>query len=470
MSASPVGTERRFGRPAGAIGVAGRRFAAGGADHARTRRRPAELPACAPAREDELPTQSATAAAVPAEEAFFPAAPARLADTHVAEGEIAGIVLRLLMHRGALTGVEISQQIGLPFPVTEKLLHALKMERLLVFKSAATLSDYVYEITDLGLQRARQSAVHCSYCGAVPVSLDDYCASVAAQSLSRVKPRMESLRRAFADLTISREMFGRLGRAITSGRGLFLHGPPGNGKTSIAERITAAYGTSIWIPRAISVWGEIIRLFDPSCHEELPLATGERIVADEKIDHRWVRIRRPTIVVGGELTMESLEITVHKETGIGKAPLADEEQRRDVGDRRFRPPARAAAETVEPLDRALGRAARLSGTGQRAKDLRALRPVHRLFHEPGAEGPGRRGILAADSLQDRGRESQRRAIPQVIRADLPEARDRLRWGRAGSFDRAGTTTPPPGRCGSVIPATCCTRWESSAVSADCRRR
>ena len=184
-------------------------------------------------------------------------------------------------------------------------------------------------------------------------------------------------------------MFGRLGRAITSGCGLFLHGPPGNGKTSIAERITAAYGTSIWIPRTISVWGEIIRLFDPSCHEELPLATGERIVADEKIDHRWVRIRRPTIVVGGELTMESLEITVHTETGIGEAPIQMKSNGGtlvidDFGRQRM-PPQKLLNRWIVPL----GSAARLLGTGQRAEDLRAVRPVHRLFHEPGAAGIGR---------------------------------------------------------------------------------
>jgi predicted ATPase with chaperone activity len=281
---------------------------------------PAELQRRDLAREDELPTHAASAATA-VKDAFFPAAPRSLADVHVAVGEIENIILRLLMHAGKTTGLEISQQISLPFPVTEKLLHLLKSERLLVFKNAATLSDYVYEITDLGLERARQSAAHCTYCGTAPVSLDDYCASVAGQSLGRVRPSLESLRRAFADLTISREMLGRLARAIACGRGLFLHGPPGNGKTSIAQRLTAAYGTSIWIPRAISVWGELIRLFDPSCHEELPLATGDRIVANEKIDHRWVRIRRPTIVVGGELTMESLEITIHKETGIGEAPL-----------------------------------------------------------------------------------------------------------------------------------------------------
>jgi hypothetical protein len=272
-------------------------------------------------RDDELLTPHAAAAATRAEETFFPAAPDSLEDTRLEKREVEGIVLRLLMYRGTSTGVELSQHIGLPFVMTEKLLHSLKQERMLVYKSGATLTDYLYEITDLGLQRARESSIDCDYCGTVPVTLADYTRSVAAQSVTRARPRLESLSRAFADLTISREMFLRLGRAITSGRGLFLHGPPGNGKTTIAERITAVYGTSIWIPRAISVWGEVISLFDPSCHEELPLASGEQIVAQEKIDHRWVRIRRPTIVVGGELTMSSLEININKGTGIGEAPM-----------------------------------------------------------------------------------------------------------------------------------------------------
>jgi len=272
-------------------------------------------------RDDELLTPHAAAAATRPEETFFPAAPDNLEDTRLEKREVEGIVLRLLMYRGTSTGVELSQHIGLPFAITEKLLHSLKLERMLVYKSGAALTDYLYEITDQGLQRARESAVDCDYCGTVPVTLADYTGSVEAQSVTRARPRLESLSRAFADLTISREMFLRLGRAITSGRGLFLHGPPGNGKTAIAERITAIYGTSIWIPRAISVWGEVISLFDPSCHEELPFVSGEQIVAQEKIDHRWVRIRRPTIVVGGELTMASLEINISKGTGIGEAPM-----------------------------------------------------------------------------------------------------------------------------------------------------
>ena len=273
------------------------------------------------ARDGELTSSSSSEAILAAGNRFLPAAPRSLEETGVRQTEIESIILRLIRLRGTATGMDIAQHIGLPFPLVEKVLHTLKNERLLVFRNSAQLGDYLYEITDLGLERTAQLSALCSYCGAVPVSLEDYSASVAAQSLSHIRPSAESVRRALADLTVSQEMTARLGRAIASGWGLFLHGAPGNGKTSIAERITAVFGTSIWIPRAIGVWGEIVRVFDPSCHEELPLAKGEQITDDERLDHRWVRIRRPTIVVGGELTMDSLEITVNKDTGVAEAPL-----------------------------------------------------------------------------------------------------------------------------------------------------
>jgi predicted ATPase with chaperone activity len=116
-------------------------------------------------------------------------------------------------------------------------------------------------------------------------------------------------------------MMARLGPAINSGRGLFLFGAPGNGKTSIAERITSAFGQYIWIPRAIGVDGEVIRLFDPSNHEEAPLEAGEGLIDERKVDGRWVRIRRPTIVTGGELRMDNLEVTLNTSTGISEAPM-----------------------------------------------------------------------------------------------------------------------------------------------------
>jgi predicted ATPase with chaperone activity len=257
----------------------------------------------------------------PAGDVFFPMAPRSLAETGVSENEIEAIILRCLTLQGSMKGVEIAEQIGLSFAVIEKLLHALKAQRLLAHKSAGALSDFNYEITEAGANKLRQNGSHCTYCGAVPVSLAEYRTSVADQSLSRLEPQPEDLKRAFGDLTLSEEMLRRLGLAIAAGKGLFLYGQPGNGKTSVAERITAVFGSSIWIPRAITVWGEIVRLYDPSCHEELPLARGDQLLDDEKVDHRWVRIRRPTIVVGGELTLQSLEVTINKLTGVAEAPL-----------------------------------------------------------------------------------------------------------------------------------------------------
>ena len=217
--------------------------------------------------------------------------------------------------------MDIARQIYFPFNLAEKVLQMLKAQRLVAHKSAGALSDFIYEVTEAGAGKIRQNNAQNTYCGGVPVALDDYAASVAAQSLGKLEPQLDDLKRAFADITLSDEMFRRLGLAIAAGKGLFLYGRPGNGKTSVAERIAAVYGTSIWIPRAISVWGEIVRVYDPSCHEELPLARGEQIIDDEKVDHRWVRIRRPTIVVGGELTMQSLDVTINTTTGVSEAPI-----------------------------------------------------------------------------------------------------------------------------------------------------
>jgi predicted ATPase with chaperone activity len=176
-------------------------------------------------------------------------------------------------------------------------------------------------MTELGRERAKKFAEHCTYFGAAPVPLDQYIMSVKKQTLADKHPTEDDLNRAFEDLLIEKSMLVRLGPAINSGRGLFLYGAPGNGKTSIAERITKAYGDYIWIPRALTIDGEIMRLYDPGMHEEVPLSANQGLIDQRKIDHRWVRIRRPTIVVGGELTMDQLEVTINVLTNTSEAPL-----------------------------------------------------------------------------------------------------------------------------------------------------
>jgi len=254
-------------------------------------------------------------------DAFFPEEPATFRKAGVTDTEVEALILKYLLARGDAAGRGIADEVKLTFTPVNDLLHQMKSDQLVVHRGAAPMNDYQYQLTDVGRERARRYSEQCSYFGSAPVSLEDYIASVTAQSLAGQHPTPDDLKRAFADLLISPEMFDRLGPAINSGRGLFLFGPPGNGKTSIAERVTIAFGQHIWIPRTIGVDGEIIRLFDPINHEETPPAEDDGLLDQRKIDKRWVRIRRPTIVAGGELTMSSLEVTIDRTTGISEAPL-----------------------------------------------------------------------------------------------------------------------------------------------------
>ena len=253
--------------------------------------------------------------------AFLPVEPKSFAEAQLTTSEVEALMLKLLLARGDASGRLMSDHLKLPFILLSELARQLKQEQWVVHKADAPMNDYLYTLTDLGRERARRLSEHCTYFGAAPVSLRDYIESVTAQSLTVQHPTADDLGRAFSDLLVSQKMLRRLGPAINSARGLFLYGAAGNGKTSIAERITRAFGRHIWIPRAIGVDGEIIRLFDPSNHEEAPLESSGGLMEQHQIDKRWVRITRPTIVVGGELTMDNLEVTLNTATGISEAPM-----------------------------------------------------------------------------------------------------------------------------------------------------
>jgi hypothetical protein len=254
-------------------------------------------------------------------DAFTPIEPASFRAAGLTDSEVEALVLKFLLARGDATGREVADQVKLPFAPVEELLRELKQGQLVVHRGAAPMNDFQYQLSDIGRERGRRYSQHCTYFGAAPVSLKDYIAGIEAQSLSKQHPTPDDLRRAFDGLLLGKPMLDRLGPAVNSGRGLFLYGPSGNGKSSIAERITAAFGPEIWIPRAIGVDGEIVRLFDPANHDEVPLAPGDGLLESRQIDKRWVRVRRPTIVAGGELTMSQLEVTINTSTGISEAPL-----------------------------------------------------------------------------------------------------------------------------------------------------
>ncbi len=252
---------------------------------------------------------------------FVPIEPESFRKADLTDSEVESLILKFLLSRGDASGRDVAEQVKLPFVLVDELLRGMKNDQLVGHRGAAPMNDYLYQLTDIGRERARRYLQHCTYFGSAPVALKDYIESVHAQSLTNQHPAAEDLHRAFDGLVLNKNMLDRLGPAINSGRGLFLFGPPGNGKTSIAERVTAVFGRETWIPRAIGVDGEIIRLFDPINHEEVPVDSGGGLLDQRKIDRRWVRIRRPTIVAGGELTMSQLEVTINTSTGISEAPL-----------------------------------------------------------------------------------------------------------------------------------------------------
>lgn len=231
------------------------------------------------------------------------------------------IVMRYLLTNGETEGRRIAEQVKLPFGLVEPLLTRLKMEQRVSYKSGTATGDYVYVLTESGRAMARNYAGDCTYYGACPVRLEEYIASVKLQTIEGQRPQKADLERAFQDLLINPLMLNRLGPAINSGRGMFLFGYPGNGKTSIAERVTAAFGKYIWIPRAVNIDGEILRVFDPMNHELAMPEAGNGLLDVGGFDKRWVRVKRPTLVAGGELTMEMLEVQTNRESGINEAPL-----------------------------------------------------------------------------------------------------------------------------------------------------
>lgn len=251
---------------------------------------------------------------------FYPPQPKSFKQAGVNDSQIEALVLKYLLSVGDSTGREICEQLKLPYLLMEPFLAQLKTDQLIGFVGQAAMNDYICRLTDNGRERARRHASSCTYYGATPVPIRDYVASVKAQSIEGQFPTKQHLQKAFSDLLISPKMLDKLGPAISSGRGMFLYGYPGNGKTSIAERVTRSFGKYIWIPRSIDAAGEIIRVFDPMNHIEAPLE-DEGVLANSQTDARWVRIERPTIVVGGELTMEHLEISFNEENGISEAPI-----------------------------------------------------------------------------------------------------------------------------------------------------
>lgn len=254
------------------------------------------------------------------DEQFWPAVPKSLEETGLPAMLVESLAIKHLAASGNLSGRKIADKLCLPFRVLEDVIGSLRTRQLIVHTGAAPFNDFYYILTEQGLQSAKAARSACAYVGPAPVKLNDYIISIEAQSISSEAPSAENLLAACAEITVDEKLLDMIGPAVTSGSGMFIYGAAGNGKSTLARAITLSLGQEIWIPQTIIEDGQFIKLFDSTCHFEVE-DPQQSILQREDADRRWVRIRRPMVVVGGELTMDSLELRHDAVTNVSEASL-----------------------------------------------------------------------------------------------------------------------------------------------------
>ena len=248
---------------------------------------------------------------------FWPRAPESIEESGLTAPFVEDHLVRLIYFAQQMTGAELAQASGLPYVAIQPLIQSMTQDHLLevVGQTSLVASGYRYALAPKGRERAEEALDRTWYHGPLPVPLAQYVAAIKVQSVRAVIVRRDALRAAFADLVIAEEFLDRIGPAVNAAESIFLYGAPGNGKTAMAERITRMIGGAIFVPHAIEVDGAIIMLYDELNHQ--PTTEG----SVRRHDARWVRIRRPVVVAGGELTLASLDLIWNPVGKFYEAPL-----------------------------------------------------------------------------------------------------------------------------------------------------
>ena len=243
---------------------------------------------------------------------FAPPIPQTFDELGVPQSLVIDLFLRRTMIEGFSTLESLSKALRVSVAIVDQVFRQLRQQQIIEVKGMIG-NDYQFVLTQAGKQMAADRFQISQYAGACPVSLRDYTAATKRQA-AKVRIDRRSLRAAFSDLVVPDRLLDQLGPALISQNSIFLYGPSGNGKTSIAERMLRVYQDAVYIPYAVEVDNQIISLYDPVVHHRVELD-------DPDVDPRWVLCKRPCIVVGGELIPSMLELRLDESSGIYAAPL-----------------------------------------------------------------------------------------------------------------------------------------------------
>jgi MoxR-like ATPase len=249
-------------------------------------------------------------------ESLGPPTPEELDETGVSQGFLRDLALKHVASLANPTTASVAEKLHLPLALTDELLYQLYREKLIEIRLQSALGQTRYAMLDHGWEQVSRLQTHCGYAGPAPVTLSDYSYMMKLQATPSKPASMTAVRIAFRDLVLPESLLNTLGCVINSRSSLFLTGLPGTGKTAIAERMNTVFSGTLWIPYAVEIDGQIIRVYDVHNHHAL----SEPDVPNE-YDRRWIRIQRPMIVVGGELTLENTDLVWSEYSRFYEAPF-----------------------------------------------------------------------------------------------------------------------------------------------------
>jgi len=257
-----------------------------------------------------------------------PRPPETIEDTGLTEEFLADLLLKTLYIQGARTGMQLLETIRLPFPFIDERVLDLQQRRLIEVRGTTghSRAGYLFDLTGAGRDRAREAVESCQYVGPAPVPLRQYVDWIQRQSITHSKVTQDIVTQGFSNMVLNPKVFDVLGPAINSAQSIFLYGGPGNGKTFMAETIAKLLGGALYIPYAVEVDGQILVLYDPVYHHEVPEEEPEGDIPAwlnmaAPWDRRFVRVHRPVVITGGELTLDQLDLQYDQFTKMYTAPF-----------------------------------------------------------------------------------------------------------------------------------------------------